>query len=72
MIPGPCQDGGGKAALSSKTIQFNVWTWALWPLLPKHFREDPNAPLVVGAWFTIGNVALRFVTSEAITLWRKK
>ena len=62
---------GVKSALASRTLHFNVWTWAIWPFLPQEFRHQPYAPMVVGAWFSIGNIALRFLTSEAISFWSK-
>jgi hypothetical protein len=65
-------DEAGKSPLLSKTIHFNLLAWAVWPFLPAKFKQDPNAPLVVAAWFSIGNIVLRFVTSTAIVFWGKR
>ncbi len=66
----PSEIERGKSVFSSRTIHFNVWTWAVWPFLPKSFKENPDAPMILGAWITIGNIILRFLTTEALT-WRK-
>lgn len=61
---------GGKSALSSKTIHFNwisgVLVPAIWPFLPKDFRNNDYAIHAVTAWFTIGNIILRILTKNAI------
>lgn len=61
-----------KAAWSSKTIQFNVVSGvifhAAYPFLPERFRD----PAFIEAWFTIGNIILRFVSYEAVTLFGRK
>lgn len=62
-------DEGAKSPFSSKTIHFNVWTFAAWTLLPKGFRDKPDSMMYVTAWLSIGNIVLRFVTREALQLW---
>lgn len=63
----------GKSPLLSKTIHFNwmsgVAIPAIWPFLPEKFRMHDYAIAAVTAWFTIGNVVLRFLTSEALIKW---
>lgn len=58
----------------SRTIHFNAWSiillHATWPFLPEHFRQHPWSMSAVSAWFTCGNVILRFLTTEALA-WRK-
>ena len=65
-----------KTALRSKTVNFNWISGlaipAVWPFLPKDFREQDFAIAAVTAWFTIGNILLRRITSGAITFMAKK
>jgi hypothetical protein len=70
------EDGGRKSPFSSKTIHFNwisaVLVPAIWPFLPKKFTANPYAIHSVTAWFAIGNVALRFLTTTAVTIFKPK
>jgi hypothetical protein len=69
-------EGGRKSPFSSKTIHFNwisaVMVPAIWPFLPVAFRSKDYAVHAVTAWFAIGNVILRFVSSTAVTLFKPK
>jgi hypothetical protein len=62
-----------KSPLSSRTIGFNsvsgLLVSAVWPLLPDSFRSHDWAVPALTAWFTIGNIILRFLTTEAVA-WR--
>lgn len=62
-----------KHPLDSKTVQFNTisaaFIPAIWPFLPESFRHHDYAIAAISGWYTIGNVVLRFLTSEAIS-WR--
>lgn len=64
-----------KSPWKSKTLHFNwssaVLVHAVWPLLPKSFRDQPYAMSAVVSWFTIGNMVLRFLTTGAVSLWGK-
>ena len=68
-------EGGGKSALTSKTVHFNwisaIAVPAVWPLLPESFRQKDYAISAVSAWFAIANIGLRFVSTEALTIWSK-
>lgn len=59
-----------KNPLASKTIHFNVISAAIWPFLPEHFRKHSYAESALLAWLTIGNIVLRFVTSEALRFFK--
>jgi hypothetical protein len=63
-----------KSPLRSKTIHFNLWSGvfvhAIWPFLPPHFRQQPYAMAAVTSWFTLGNIGLRLITTEALNLRR--
>lgn len=65
-----------KSVFRSKTIHFNwlsgVIVHAVWPFLPKHFREQPYAMSAITSWFALGNIALRFVTTEAVSLFHRR
>jgi hypothetical protein len=65
------KDEGAKSPFSSKTLHFNWWTWVVWPFLPHKIKSNPNAILALSAWLTIGNVVLRFITTEALLFWGK-
>lgn len=69
-------EGVGKPALFSKTMGFNLSSGilipAVWPFLPKHFRDQDYAIAAVTAWFTILNMVLRWLTKEAITSFVRK
>ena len=72
----PDVEMGGKPALSSKTVNFN-WISGLaipmiWPFIPQNFKNQDNAINIITAWFTIGNIILRFLTKEAVYLYAKK
>lgn len=68
--------GGRKTPFTSKTIHFNwissVMVPAIWPFLPANFRHQDYAINAVSAWFAIGNVVLRFFTSQALRLAKPK
>lgn len=72
------QDAGAdtKSALASKTIHFNWISGlaipAVWPFLPESFRHQDYATAAITAWFAIGNIVLRFLTSEAIGLFARR
>lgn len=59
-----------KPAYKSRTIHFNwlsgVLVHAVWPFLPEHFRHQPYAMSALAAWFTIGNIILRWLTTQPI------
>ena len=63
-----------KSALFSKTIHFNwlslVLAHAVWPFMSPHFKLTFGFT-AIASWFTLGNIILRFFTSEAISLWKK-
>lgn len=65
-----------KSFFESKTAHFNSWSallvYAIWPFVPEAFRKNDWAIHTLTAWFTIGNLLLRVVTSEAVYLWKKK
>lgn len=65
-----------KSAIKSKTIHFNtismLFVYAVFPFLPKRITSSEYAIQIISSWFTIGNVILRFVTSEAISIFRRK
>lgn len=70
-------DGGStKSPLSSKTIVFNSMSGmlvsAFWPFLPESFRHHDYAMPAVTAWFSIGNIILRFLTREALSVFGRK
>jgi hypothetical protein len=69
------EEAEGKSFLASKTLHFNTWSvvliHAVWPMIPKHFRNEPYAMSALSAYFAIVNSALRFVTTEAIS-WRRR
>lgn len=54
----------------SKTIHFNVISAAIWPFLPPHFRHHSYAQPALIAWLAIGNIILRFLTAEALRLFK--
>lgn len=60
-----------KTVLSSKTINFNWISGlaipAIWPFLPEDFRNQSYAVPALTAYFTLGNIVLRFVTNKPIT-----
>lgn len=61
-----------KSPLRSKTIHFNVISAAIWPFLPENFRRHDYAAPALLAWLTIGNVFLRFLTYEALRLFKAR
>ena len=65
----------GKHPFLSKTVQFNTissaFIPAIWPFLPASFREHDYAIAAISAYYTIGNVILRFITKEALS-WNLK
>lgn len=67
--------GGSKSPLSSKTINFNIVSGilipAIWPFLPKSFRDQDYAIAAVTAWFSILNVVARLFTYEAVSFFKK-
>lgn len=69
------EEQGSKSPLESKTVHFNTMSAAiipaLWPFLPESFRHQDYAIAAVSAWYTIGNIVLRFLTSEALS-WTAK
>lgn len=69
-------DGGVKSPLQSKTINFNlvsgVLVPAVWPFLPAQFRQHDYAAPAVAAWFSLGNIVLRFFSSSAVKLSANK
>lgn len=69
-------DAQGKSLTSSKTINFNIVSGvvihAVWPLLPKTFREQPYSMSAVTSWFAIGNIVLRFMTTEALAIMKRR
>lgn len=70
------EDGEAKSPLLSKTVHFNwssaVLVHAIWPFLPHHFTAQSYALSAVTAWFTVGNVIIRFFTREAISIFGGK
>lgn len=68
--------GDGKSPLQSRTLFFNstsgVLVAAAWPFLPESFRRHEYAAPAVAAWFSIANICLRFVSKEAIVVFRRK
>lgn len=65
-----------KSVLKSKTVHFNwisgVLVHAVWPFLPEHFRSQPYAMSALTAWFTVGNIVLRLLTTEGLTLMGRR
>lgn len=70
------EEKGGKSPFTSKTLHFNVWSGilaqAVWPFLPQSFRDHDYAHQALIAWLTVGNIILRFATTEALSLYRGK
>lgn len=67
---------GSKSPLSSKTIHFNIASGiiipAIWPFLPKSFRDHDYSIAAVTAWFSILNVVIRLFTKEALSFFKKE
>lgn len=59
-----------KAPMQSRTIRFNAASGLLavgvLPFLPEGFAHRPGAVEAVAAWFSLGNIALRFITATAL------
>lgn len=68
--------GDQKSALKSKTIHFNtismVLVYAAFPFMPKRITSSEYSIQIISSWFTIGNIILRLLTREAISIFGRK
>lgn len=58
-----------KSVLKSKTLWFNVAFGLVWTIMAA--SSDPNlhlSPAVMGGIQTVGNMVLRFLTSQGVTI----